>query len=244
MQRITEGLHRLGSELVNFYLVQDASGLTVVDAGLPRFYERLEACLDKRGRKWEDIGALVLTHAHVDHIGFAERLRTEHGVPVLVHSDDAEMARTGRMPRPERLPFAYLRYRAAYQIVGHIVRNGGAKRLKVGEVTTFADGDTLDVPGRPRVIHCPGHSHGCVALHFEGHGALLVGDVLCSRNPLTGKRGPQVPPSAFNVSSDQALASLSKLEGLQAAVVGFGHGDPWRDGVSEAVARARATGRT
>lgn len=56
--------------------------------------------------------------------------------------------------------------------------------------------------------------------------------------------GPQVPPAAFNISSDQALASLSKLEPLQAAVVGFGHGDPWRDGVGEAVAQARATART
>lgn len=244
MPRIAEGVQRLGSELANFYLVEDAAGLTVVDAGLPGFYERLEACLNERGRTWEDIKALVLTHAHVDHIGFAERLRSEHGVPVLVHADDAEMARTGKQPRPERLPFAYLRYPAAYQIIGHIVRHGGLKRQRVVEFATFADGDTLDVPGRPRVYHCPGHSHGCVALHFEDHGALLVGDVLCSRNPLTGRRGPQVPPAAFNVSSDQALASLSKLEPLQAAVVGFGHGDVWRDGVGEAVARARARGRT
>lgn len=244
MPRIADGLHRLGSELVNFYLVEDDTGLTVVDAGLPGFYDRLGARLKETGRGWEAIGALVLTHAHVDHIGFAERLRTEHGVRVLVHADDEKMARTGRQPRTERLPFAYMRYRAAYQIIGHIVRYGGAKRLKVGEVTTFAGGDTLDVPGRPRVYHCPGHSHGCVALHFESHEALLVGDVMCSRNTLTGRLGPQVPPAAFNVSSDQALASLSKLEGLEAAVVGFGHGDPWRDGVGEAVARARAAGKS
>jgi glyoxylase-like metal-dependent hydrolase (beta-lactamase superfamily II) len=242
--RIAEGLHRLGSDLVNFYLVEDGDGLTIVDAGLPRFYDRLDACLNESGRKWEDIRALVLTHAHVDHVGFAERLRSQHGVRVLVHAADEKMARTGKQPRPEKLPFAYLRYRAAYQIIGHIVRYGGAKRLKVGEVETFADGDTLDVPGRPRVSHCPGHSDGCVALHFEGHNALLVGDVMCSRNALTGRLGPQVPPAAFNVSSDQALASLSKLEPLQAAVVGFGHGDPWRDGVGEAVAHARAVGRT
>ena len=54
-------------------------------------------------------------------------------------------------------------------------------------MTTFGAGDRLDVPGRPRVIHAPGHTEGCVALHFEGHQALLAGDVLCSRNPLTGR---------------------------------------------------------
>jgi glyoxylase-like metal-dependent hydrolase (beta-lactamase superfamily II) len=244
MPRIAEGVHRLGSDLVNFYLVEDAAGVTIVDAGLPRFYERLETGLSETGRTWGDIRALVLTHAHADHVGFAERLRTEHGVPVHVHADDAEMARTGKVPRPERLPFAYLRFPAAYRLIGHMVRNGGAKRQRVGALSTFADGDTLDVPGRPRAIHCPGHSRGCVALHFESHGALLVGDVLCSRNPLTGREGPQVPPAAFNVSSEQALASLSKLEPVEAAVVAFGHGDPWEGGVGAAVQRARATGRT
>jgi glyoxylase-like metal-dependent hydrolase (beta-lactamase superfamily II) len=244
MPRIAEGVHRLGSDLVNFYLVEDAAGVTVVDAGLPRFYERLEAGLGETGRRWEDIRALVLTHAHVDHVGFAERLRTEHGVPVHVHAEDAEMARTGKVPRPERLPFAYLRFPAAYRLIGHMLRNGAAKRQRVGDFGTFAGGETLDVPGRPRVIHCPGHSRGCVALHFESHGALLVGDVLCSRNPLTGREGPQVPPAAFNVSSEQALASLSRLEPVEAAVVGFGHGDPWEGGVGAAVQRARARGRT
>ncbi|MDP9294397.1 MAG: MBL fold metallo-hydrolase [Actinomycetota bacterium] len=244
MPRIAEGVHRLGSDLVNFYLVEDATGVTIVDAGLPRFYERLEAGLGEVGRKWEDIRALVLTHAHVDHVGFAERLRTEHGVPVHVHAEDAEMARTGKVPRPERLPFAYLRFPAAYRLIGHMLRNGAAKRQRVGDFSTFADGETLDVPGRPRVIHCPGHSRGCVALEFESHGALLVGDVLCSRNPLTGREGPQVPPAAFNVSSEQALASLSKLEPVEVAVVGFGHGDPWDGGVGAAVQRARARGKT
>jgi glyoxylase-like metal-dependent hydrolase (beta-lactamase superfamily II) len=244
MPRIAEGVHRLGSDLVNFYLVEDAAGVTIVDAGLPRYYERLEAGLSETGRTWADIRALVLTHAHVDHVGFAERLRVEHGVPIQVHADDAEMARTGKVPRAERLPFAYLRFPTAYRLIGHMVRNGAAKRQRPSVARTFDDGETLDVPGRPRVIHCPGHSRGCVALHFESHGVLLAGDVLCSRNPLTGRDGPQVLPAAFNVSSEQALASLAKLEPVQAAVVAFGHGDPWHDGVGEAVRRARATGRT
>ena len=60
----------------------------------------------------------------------------------------------------------------------------------------------LEVPGRPRVIHAPGHSPGCVAFHFERQRALIVGDVLFELNLLTGRRGPQIGPAAFNTSSD------------------------------------------
>jgi hypothetical protein len=63
-----------------------------------------------------------------------------------------------------------------------------------------------------------------------------------SRNPMTGRVGPQLMPSAFNTSTPQALESLSNLEGLAADVVAFGHGDPWHDGPAAAVARARELG--
>jgi glyoxylase-like metal-dependent hydrolase (beta-lactamase superfamily II) len=125
-----------------------------------------------------------------------------------------------------------------------LARAGLPSRVRIGEVTTFSAGERLDVPGRPRVVHAPGHTEGCVALHFEGHSALLAGDVLCSRNPLTGRSGVQVMPAAFAADAAQALASVDRLEGLEAAVIGFGHGDPWRGGVSAAVADARATGKT
>jgi glyoxylase-like metal-dependent hydrolase (beta-lactamase superfamily II) len=72
--------------------------------------------------------------------------------------------------------FPYLRYPAAWRLLAAFARGG--LPIHVGEVETFEDGDVLDVPGRPRVIHAPGHSPGCVALHFERQGALIVGDVL------------------------------------------------------------------
>jgi hypothetical protein len=71
-----------------------------------------------------------------------------------------------------------------------------------------------------------------------------MGDLLCTLNPLTGARGPQLLPQAFNLSSATMLDSLSTIEGLDAPVLGFGHGEPWTDGVAEAVRRARATGPT
>ena len=244
MPRIAEGLHRLGSDLINFYLVEDVTGVTVVDAGIPAFYDNLGACLRESGRSWEDIKALVLTHAHPDHVGFAERLRTEHGVPVHVHAADERLARTQKGAPRDGSILPYLRYPATWRLFGVLARVGPPSRMRIGEVTTFGDGERLDVPGRPRVIHAPGHTEGCVALHFEGHSALLTGDVLCSRNPLTGRSGVQVMPAAFATDAAQALASVDRLEGLQAAVIGFGHGDPWRGGAGAAVAEAQATGRT
>jgi glyoxylase-like metal-dependent hydrolase (beta-lactamase superfamily II) len=109
-------------------------------------------------------------------------------------------------------------------------------------VSTFAEGDELDVPGHPRIVHAPGHSNGHVVFHFPDRGALLAGDVIVTYNPLTGRSGPQIMPGAFNVSSAQAIASLERIESLEAGVVVVGHGDPWTGGVAEAVARAREAG--
>jgi glyoxylase-like metal-dependent hydrolase (beta-lactamase superfamily II) len=233
------GVLRMGASWVNWYLVADDDGVVMVDAGAPRHQPQLERGLDQMGRTIDDLRAVILTHADADHKGFAEKLRTERGVPVQVHSADRQLATEGKKDT-EASMLPYMRYPAAWKLVARFAAGGVPKNVK--EVDTFEDGAVLDVPGRPRVIHAPGHTHGCVAFHFERHGALLVGDVLYGFGVLTGRRGPQIGPRALNVSSQQALDSLSKLAGVNADVVLFGHGDPWTDGVDAAVAGARATG--
>src|SRR3712207_8716356 len=47
------------------------------DAGVPTSWASLEEALNELGRRPADIAALVLTHAHFDHLGFAERARTD-----------------------------------------------------------------------------------------------------------------------------------------------------------------------
>ena len=125
-----------------------------------------------------------------------------------------------------------------------MVRNGALKPPKISDPVSITDGEQLEVPGRPRVIHAPGHTPGHCGFHFESHRAVFVGDLMCTWNPLTGRVGPQIMPAAFNVSSDESIASLERIEPLGAAVVLPGHGEPWTQGVEAAVARARDAGKS
>ena len=127
---------------------------------------------------------------------------------------------------------------------GHMLGAGVLKTKKFAEVTTFSDGETLDLPGRPRVVHTPGHTSGHCSFHLPERGALIAGDELCTLNPVTGRRGPQLMPRSFNLSTATCLDSLTKLQGLAADVVLPGHGEPWRDGVPAVIERARAAGTT
>lgn len=240
MTAIAEGVHRCGTFYVNWYVVEERGRLTLVDAGCDGYFPQLDRVLAELGRSRSDIAALVLTHGHVDHVGFAERLRGEAGVPVWVPEGDEEMVRTGKLQKTEGSMLPYLRYPYAWKLIAHLVRNGAASIKSVAEVSTFGDGDELDVPGRPRAIHVPGHSHGHCALLFDG--VLFAGDALNMRNTLTGVEGPQLAPKAFCVDTAQALRSLDRLP--EAQVVAVGHGDPWTEGTAAAVGRARELGVT
>lgn len=237
---VAPGVYRLGNEMVNFYLVEADGGLTLVDAGLPAFYAQLEEILRSRGRSVADIDALLLTHPHGDHVGIAEKVR-QAGVPVRIHELDAEQARTGKSHPREGGMLRYFRHAATWRLLAMGARNGGFKVVKIAEVAPLGEGE-LDVPGRPRVIHTPGHSPGHVVFHFAEQGALIAGDALCTWNPLTGRPGPQIMPGAFSFSNDQAMASLAKFEDIEVGALLVGHGDPWTAGVAAAVARAREAG--
>jgi len=236
--QIADGVWRCGTPFVNWYLVVDDGAVTVVDAGLPHYRPQLDEALRVAGRSIADVAAIVLTHADGDHTGFAEAVRAQTGAPVYVHAAAAEQARTAGRKKTESSLLPYLRHGATWGLLAHFARNGLPQ--KISDVTTYADGAELDVPGRPQAIETPGHAHGHCALHFAGAGALLVGDAMCSRDPLTGAGGPRLMPRALNISGAQAYGSLARLETVEAAVTGFGHGDPWRDTPAAAVAAARA----
>jgi glyoxylase-like metal-dependent hydrolase (beta-lactamase superfamily II) len=124
-------------------------------------------------------------------------------------------------------------------LAGHFLRNGVARTAPVAEASGFAGDDVLDVPGRPRVIHVPGHTAGNTAVSLDDREVLIVGDTLATLSLSHGQAGPQLLPRYMNEDHDQALASLEKIEPVNARWVLPAHGLPWEGSPQQAVKLAR-----
>jgi glyoxylase-like metal-dependent hydrolase (beta-lactamase superfamily II) len=225
VERVAEGVHRLGSRWVNWYVVEDDGGLTIVDGGYPGYYDQLGPALSTIGRSIADVQAIVVTHAHADHLGALPRLQEASGARVLAHPADAPAIQSGTAKPPPSFFADAWRPRFARYLV-HAARNGGRAIEPVRRVDTFADVDVLDVPGRPRVLHTPGHTAGHCAFLLEDRGVLFSGDALVTRDNVTGRTGAQ--PIRWNADEEEAAASYERLRETEARVVLPGHGEPWR----------------
>lgn len=227
-------LHRIGNDIVAAYLVVTEEGITVIDAGLPGHYRDLERELASIGRSIDDIRGVILTHGDSDHLGFAERLRREHGVPVHVHRADAARARGAK---PPSTAMGAWRLGPTVEFFAYALRKGGARTHHLTEVHEIEAGQTLQLPGAPQIIGMPGHSPGSIAVYVAMADAVFVGDALTTRHVLTGVEGPA--PAPFTDEPERALASLDAIAGLNAHWLLPGHGVPWHGDLADAVAAVR-----
>lgn len=230
--QLAPSLHRIGTDMVNVYLIEDERGVTLIDAGIPGQWDDLIAELNAIGRPLEDIRGVILTHADSDHVGFAERLRQEAGATIYVHEADAAQAR-GEVKK-KNPSWGRVKIGPLFSFLWYAGRRGGMSVNPIKEVTTLSDGEILDLPGDPRIIHTPGHSPGSIAVHSPVVDALFVGDAMTTRHVLTGAEGPQ--PAPFTLDASSALASLERWSDVNARWVLPGHGFPWDGGVEQAVA--------
>jgi glyoxylase-like metal-dependent hydrolase (beta-lactamase superfamily II) len=236
---VAAGVRHIANPLVNWYLIEGEDGMTAVDAGFPPDWDRLKRELDGAPLK-----AVLITHGHVDHVGFAERARRELGATIYISERDAKIARSPiPLAKSERNPLLYfLREPQTRKLYLGALMQRAALGQRIKEFTTFADGDVLDVPGRPRVIECPGHTFGHCAIHLADRDVLFTGDALVTFDPYTARTGPCLVARAATADSTLNLQSLDRLERTAAKTILVGHGDPYRGGIEEAVAKARAAG--
>jgi glyoxylase-like metal-dependent hydrolase (beta-lactamase superfamily II) len=231
-------IHHFDTDPCNWYLITESGRFTVVDAGLPGHYRVFLQGLQSLGGKLSDIEAIILTHAHADHTGFAQRLSEQSGAPIYVHQDDYVMAQ-----RILQLPWFGLLGNAwrshGRTILWQAIQAGVLQMPRISKAVRFKDGDVLDIPGKPCVLHTPGHSAGQVAFYIPARASLLSGDTLSTRNMLTGQYGqPQLLGASLNANHRQARASLERLKELGTITLLPGHGQPWTGDLHEAIKAA------
>lgn len=233
---VAKGVHHFDTGAFNWYLIEENGQLTLVDAGFPGHYKTYKEGLKSLGKTNKDLEAIVLTHAHADHIGFAERLRKETGVAVYVHKEDAKMA-----TKPLQLPWFGLAINAwrpytLINVLGAGIVNGIFTLPHLTQVQTVENGQVLDIPGRPRILHTPGHTDGEISLFLEERNILIAGDTIVTRNLLSGSlSGPQIASPILTADYKQNMRSLDLLRELGHVTMLSGHGIPWKGNMGDAV---------
>ena len=186
--RIAPGLHRIGSDTVNSYLIIDGGDVTIIDAGLPKYWALLGQELASIGKTLDNVRALILTHGDTDHIGFAARLYHEKGIAAHIHTADVDRALL--KVKKANSGWGPVKLNPLVGFLWYSARHGGLRIRPAAQLQTLGDGDVLDAPGAPRIIHTPGHTPGSVAIHAPALDGLFLGDTMTTRNVLTGATGP------------------------------------------------------
>lgn len=147
--------HALGPVMANCYLMYDEASRhgVVIDPGAEP--KRVLSRIERLGLKVE---AILLTHAHFDHIGAVEPVREKTGAPLYIHRLEGDWLKDP-------------------------LKNGsgfwpGMEPVRCREADCYLEGgESLDFFGQTiRVLHTPGHSPGSVTYVLDG--LAVCGDVL------------------------------------------------------------------
>lgn len=246
LTNVSDGIHCLSYANVNSYIVEDGKDVLLIDAGLPIMWRPLIDSLEQINRRPDNVLALILTHGHFDHVGFARRAQKELGIPVLVHPKDSYLAAH---------PYSYLSrsYRLLHSlfcprslpVLGPMFAAGAlsVKGVPLDSAENLPIGTPLPLPGAPVALHTPGYTRGHCVVHLPERDTLFTGDALVTLDPYTGLRGPRIMAPAASDNIRSAVNSLDILAATGARIVLPGHGQPWTQGVESAVSLAAATHR-
>ncbi len=234
---VTDRVHLAHTPLVNWTVVADDAGVVLIDAGFPGQRDDVLKSLRELGFGPGDVSAILLTHAHVDHLGTAIWFAREHGTPVYCHTGEVGHARREYLQQVSPMALAGQLWRPRWlRWSAEVAANGGLVRDGIPDAAALTAEIAAGLPGSPVPVPTPGHTGGHCSYVVDG--VLVTGDALITGHPLARRDGPQLLPSMFNHDDDGCRRSLSALAATGAQVLIPGHGQLWRGPVGEAVRRA------
>jgi glyoxylase-like metal-dependent hydrolase (beta-lactamase superfamily II) len=266
-EQVTAGVFAASGTAVNWVLLRDGSDLTLIDGGYPGDLAAVEASIRHAGGRPEDVRAILVTHAHVDHLGAVNPFYARYGTPVYLDPAEVPHARREYLEQlsPARLA-ANLWRPGALPWALRIIRAGATGNVAAAHAQPFPARDApdppeavaaagpgaaardlpgamgpmaaLDLPGAPVPVPTYGHTSGHTAYFLPAAGVVVTGDALITGHPVARATGPQLIPAFFSHDQARARQALGTLAGLGADVILPGHGPVHRGPVTEAVAAA------
>ncbi|MCX4235136.1 MBL fold metallo-hydrolase [Streptomyces ortus] len=240
IRQVADGVHLVHGSNTNWVILTEGDAVTLVDTGYPGDREKVLASLSAVGGSPEAVTAVLVTHAHNDHLGSAEYLSSTYGTPVYTHEAEVPHARRDFLHQVsigQVLKNAWRPGVAPWAV--HALRSGGTAQVPVARPRAFPAQGPLDLPGRPVPVHTPGHTAGHCAFHLPEAGVVISGDGLVNGHPTSRVTGPQLLPVMFHHDRGGALASLDAFEALSGDILLPGHGPVHHGSIREAAARAR-----
>src|SRR5262245_5110891 len=213
---------------VNVYLIRE-DPLTLIDTGpqMDGAIEALDAGLKRLGHKIADIKRIVISHAHVDHFGLAQRVVEESGAEVFIHSWDAaavtsdgeyaaqkRLLTTAGVPQP-----AIERIQSGYGEISKYAR-------QLERVTAVEDGDEIAFDHESLVVvHTPGHTPGSICLLRKSNRLIFSADtVLKNITPNPMLNADPIDPDRRFQSLGEYLVSLARIKAIAPTLLKGGHG--------------------
>ena len=235
--QVTDTVYLAQGHAVNWALVTGETGVMLIDAGYPGDRVDVLASLRKLGYDARDVRAILLTHAHIDHLGSAIWFANEYGTPVYCHADEVGHAKREYLEQASVFDVALRIWKPRWAVWGmHLVRNGGLIRDGIPSTQPLTAETAAGLPGHPMAIATPGHTSGHCSYVVDG--VLASGDALITGHPLLRRSGPQLLPAVFSHSQQNSLRSLNALALLDTQILLPGHGDVWRGPIREATETA------
>jgi hydroxyacylglutathione hydrolase len=134
---------------------------------------RITAILDKHHLR---VKAIIITHAHIDHIGGAQKLKALTGAPVYMNANDQEL-------------YDHIDTQAQWLGVETPAKTGIDVNAREGEVVKLG-------PAEFRVLETPGHTQGSISVWIPAENKLVAGDTLfmdsIGRTDLPGGNSRQI----------------------------------------------------